>query len=198
MRIASSQPRLATTKDIVQGPPINWLGCVAIPESLLHCYPRVIAVLLLQIRSCLYTYGNVLQLPLNIPERSHSDHELNYLNPDNAFDPNEDGPYFVTRELFVHIHELLSITDQVQAAGWKHGPQIWFPKQSVRTTWSELRKIMPYTIKGCIEQFDHDANPPSMKETLEDLNITGGITQMDQQWIVHALQTKSNLRRLYK
>lgn len=150
-----------------------------------------------------YIDDDVSQLPRSIPEKNGSDLVLDYTKPYNVFDPDETGPYLLTRGFFARIPDLLGVYNQIELAEKSHGPYISFPPIVEQTSWSDLRKSMPFTSKGVFEQnyiaqnnIAQD-NALTMRRLALELDIIAGITVMDKMCIHTALRTGFDLGALY-
>lgn len=139
-------------------------------------------------------HSDMSQIPHSIPQRSHSDHELNYWNHLVAFDTHSFAPYLLTRGFFAQIPDLLGVADQFEAACLRQGPKIFISRSLEQKTWSELRNSLPFTINGSFEE----GMSLSMTEVLELLGLSGGITKRDIDHISNTIRTGSKLEVSYK
>ncbi|ROW14585.1 hypothetical protein VPNG_03169 [Cytospora leucostoma] len=158
-------------------------------------------------------------IPHRIPERSYSDHKLDYSKPCNEFNPHSPAPHLLVRAVAATtIPHLLGIEDQFETATLEEGPYVCFPKRVQKGSWAELRQSMPFVTKGIlIESLFLTMNeaelrqrmPLETKGTLMEnlsltinkalvrLGLTQGITNPDRDQISDAVRLGRNPRLLY-
>lgn len=134
------------------------------------------------------------QLPGSIPQRSYSDHELDYSRPWNSFNPDDLAPYISFDGVTADIPELLGLSDQFEATQMRQGPYMIFYKSLEQGTWSQLRSALPFTYQG---EFQSDYTL-DLDDTMKRLNINAGITEYDRYQVIYALQHGPHPRVVYK